>query len=102
MLGEIITAVAIKKGMPVPDWLGNLPVTETADRIAASLMDGENRAIILGALALQLSLIHIFLFPWASAMKDLGWEAFVAIMIFLAELVAGFWYIWKKGALNWE
>lgn len=53
MLGEIITAVAIKKGMPVPDWLGNLPVTETADRIAASLMDGENRAIILGALALQ-------------------------------------------------
>lgn len=34
MLGEIITAVAIKKGMPVPDWLGNLPVTETADRIA--------------------------------------------------------------------
>ena len=35
-------------------------------------------------------------------MKDLGWEAFVAIMIFLAELVAGFWYIWKKGALNWE
>ncbi len=53
MLGEIIAAVAIKKGMPVPDWLGNLPVTETADRIAASLMDGGNSAIILGAVALQ-------------------------------------------------
>lgn len=53
MLGEIITGVAIKKGMPIPDWLGNLHVTETADRIAASLMEEGNKAIILGAAALQ-------------------------------------------------
>lgn len=53
MLGEIIGAVAIKKGMPVPDWLGNLPVSEAADAIATSLMGEGNRAIILGAAALQ-------------------------------------------------
>ena len=53
MLGEIITAVATRKGMPVPDWLGNLPVTESAERIAVSLLDDGNRAIFLGAVALQ-------------------------------------------------
>ncbi len=53
MLGEIISAVACKKGMPVPEWLGNPAVSETADTIAASLLDDGNRAIILGAVALQ-------------------------------------------------
>ncbi len=43
-----------------------------------------------------------FLFPWATSMRELGFQAFVAVMIFLAELLVGFIYIWKKGALNWE
>ncbi len=43
-----------------------------------------------------------FLFPWGAAAQNLGWEAFVVAMVFLAELLAGFIYIWKKGALDWE
>ena len=43
-----------------------------------------------------------FLFPWAASMRELGWQAFVTVMVFLAELLAGFIYIWKKGALDWE
>lgn len=43
-----------------------------------------------------------FLFPWAVVFKELGWESFFAMMIFLAILVVGFLYEWKKGALEWE
>jgi NADH-quinone oxidoreductase subunit A len=46
-----------------------------------------------------------FLFPWALVFKDLGAgtaPAFVAMAIFLAILVVGFVYEWKKGALEWE
>ena len=60
------------------------------------------RFYLIAILFILFDLETAFLFPWASAMKDLGWEAFVAIMIFLAELVAGVWSIWTKGALTWE
>jgi NADH-quinone oxidoreductase subunit A len=43
-----------------------------------------------------------FLFPWAVVLNDIGMFGFVAMMIFLAILVVGFIYEWKKGALEWE
>ncbi|GEM_PF-359250 len=43
-----------------------------------------------------------FLFPWAVTVLDIGWEAWVGMMIFLGILTVGFIYEWKKGALDWE
>ena len=43
-----------------------------------------------------------YLFPWAVSVFDLGWAAWIAMMIFLVELALGFAYAWKKGALEWE
>jgi NADH-quinone oxidoreductase subunit A len=43
-----------------------------------------------------------FLFPWAVALKEIGGPGFWAMMLFLAVLVVGFIYEWKKGALEWE
>ncbi|WP_333698785.1 NADH-quinone oxidoreductase subunit A [Rivihabitans pingtungensis] len=43
-----------------------------------------------------------FLFPWAVVLKEIGMFGFVAMLVFLAILVVGFIYEWKKGALEWE
>ncbi len=43
-----------------------------------------------------------FLFPWATALGDIGMFGFVSMMIFLTILTIGFIYEWKKGALEWE
>ena len=43
-----------------------------------------------------------FLFPWAIALDQIGLAGFIAMMIFLALLVVGFIYEWKKGALDWD
>jgi NADH-quinone oxidoreductase subunit A len=43
-----------------------------------------------------------FLFPWAMALRDIGMVGFAAGMVFLAILVVGFIYEWKRGALDWE
>jgi len=43
-----------------------------------------------------------FLFPWAVTVFELGWEAWIAMMIFLGILTVGFVYEWKSGALEWE
>ncbi len=43
-----------------------------------------------------------FLFPWAVALDSIGVTGLIAMSIFLALLVVGFIYEWKKGALEWE
>ena len=43
-----------------------------------------------------------FLFPWAVVLPGIGFFGFAAMMIFLAVLIVGFVYEWKKGALEWE
>jgi NADH-quinone oxidoreductase subunit A len=43
-----------------------------------------------------------FFIPWALALDSLGVYGLVAMSIFVAELVIGYFFIWKKGALEWE
>ncbi len=43
----------------------------------------------------------VFLFPWAVAFRKLGLFALVEMFIFLAILIFGLVYAWKKGALRW-
>jgi NADH-quinone oxidoreductase subunit A len=42
-----------------------------------------------------------FLYPWAMALRDLGWPGFVQVVLFLLLLLAGYVYVWRKGALDW-
>ena len=42
-----------------------------------------------------------FLFPWAVVFRSLGWFGFVEMLLFIGIMLAGFVYIWKKGALDW-
>lgn len=44
----------------------------------------------------------IFMYPWAVNFKKLGWFGFVEMFIFLAFLMAGFYYVLLKGVLQWE
>jgi NADH-quinone oxidoreductase subunit A len=43
----------------------------------------------------------IFLYPWAVAVKGIGWLALVEIIIFFFILFMGFLYAHRKGALKW-
>jgi NADH-quinone oxidoreductase subunit A len=43
-----------------------------------------------------------FVFPWALVFRELGVFGLVEMGVFLALLVIGFAYVWKKGALEWE
>ena len=44
----------------------------------------------------------IFMYPWAVNFKELGMPGFVSMMLFIATLLLGFFYIKKKDALTWE
>ncbi|MGF1515396.1 MAG: photosynthetic/respiratory NAD(P)H-quinone oxidoreductase subunit C [Elainellaceae cyanobacterium] len=44
----------------------------------------------------------VFLYPWAVAFNQLGLLAFIEVLIFVAILVVGLVYAWRKGALEWS
>ncbi|MGP1354496.1 MAG: NADH-quinone oxidoreductase subunit A [Parasphingopyxis sp.] len=60
------------------------------------------RFYLVAILFIIFDLEAAFLFPWAVTVFDLGWVAWFAMMIFLAELAIGLAYAWKVGALEWE
>jgi NADH-quinone oxidoreductase subunit A len=60
------------------------------------------RYYLVAILFILFDLEIAFLFPWAIVLEEIGMFGFVSMMIFLAILVVGFIYEWKKGALEWE
>jgi NADH-quinone oxidoreductase subunit A len=43
----------------------------------------------------------VFLYPWGALFRNLGWFGFVEMASFVAVLVVGLVYVWRKGALEW-
>ena len=44
----------------------------------------------------------VFLYPWAVNFKALGMFGLIEMFIFIAILMLGYIYVWKKGALQWD
>jgi NADH-quinone oxidoreductase subunit A len=60
------------------------------------------RYYIVAMLFLVFDIEIVFLYPWAVVTKSLGLFGFVQMLIFVLILFAGYVYVWKKGALEWE
>ncbi len=60
------------------------------------------RYYLVAILFIVFDLEIAFLFPWAVALGKLGAAGLLAMAVFLAILVVGFIYEWKKGALEWD
>ncbi|KPK57370.1 MAG: NADH-quinone oxidoreductase subunit A [Gammaproteobacteria bacterium] len=67
-----------------------------------SRMKFDVRYYLVAILFIIFDLEIAFLFPWAVSLDHIGIFGLVAMAIFLAILVVGFIYEWKKGALEWD
>jgi NADH-quinone oxidoreductase subunit A len=65
-------------------------------------MQFDVRYYLIAILFIVFDLEIAFVFPWALVFRDLGVFGLVEMGVFLALLVIGFVYVWKKGALEWE
>ena len=59
------------------------------------------RFYIIALIFLIFDVEIIFLFPWAVVYQQYGMLAFIEAFIFVAILLVGFIYVWKKGDLDW-
>jgi NADH-quinone oxidoreductase subunit A len=60
------------------------------------------RYYLVAILFILFDLEIAFLFPWAIVLQEIGMFGLLAMVVFLAILVVGFIYEWKKGALEWD
>ena len=67
-----------------------------------SRMRFDVRYYLVAILFIIFDLEIAFLFPWAVALDKIGTFGLVAMGVFLAVLVVGFVYEWRKGALEWD
>ncbi len=60
------------------------------------------RFYLIAMLFILFDIEVVFLLPWAVAFRQLGIFGMVEMLIFIIILLVGYFYAWKKGALEWE
>jgi len=57
---------------------------------------------LFAILYLMFDVEAVFLFPWATVVRELGTPGFISVLFFLLFLGLGLAYAWRKGALKWK
>ena len=60
------------------------------------------RFYLVAVLFILFDIEVIFFLPWAVTFKSLGLFGFLEILVFIAILLVGYVWVWRKGALEWE
>lgn len=71
------------------------PIGPTATRISVKFY-------LMAMLFILFDVEIVWLFPWAVSLRQLKVPGLIEMFSFLAVLILGFAYVWKKGALEWE
>jgi NADH-quinone oxidoreductase subunit A len=79
----------------MPYECGIVPVGNARERFSVKFY-------LVGMLFILFDIEAIFLYPWAVVFRELKMFAFVEMLIFIFLILSGFYYIWKKGALDWS
>jgi NADH-quinone oxidoreductase subunit A len=108
---QLVFAIVFVVGMMLlTHWLG--PKRLTADKLQTFESGIEQQGNARQPMAIKYFLVAIlfvlfdveviFFYPYAVNFRALGWDDFLAVVMFVSLFLAGFVYIIKKGALTWE
>jgi len=97
---SVIGSLILGMRKPTPEKLtpyecGMQPVGNARERFSVKFY-------LVAMLFLLFDIEAVFLFPWAVVYRDLKMFGFLEMVLFIAIVLAGYVYVWKKGALEWE
>ncbi len=111
ILVQVAIAFAVAGGMIGASWLlghrvrnrvkdspyecGIVPTGSARERFSVKFY-------LVAMLFILFDIEAVFLYPWAVVFRELKLFAFVEMFIFIVLILSGFFYIWKKGALDWS
>jgi NADH-quinone oxidoreductase subunit A len=74
---------------------GMIPVGNARERFSVKFY-------LVGMVFIVFDIETIFLYPWAVVYRELRLFAFFEMLLFILLVLCGFFYIWKKGVLDWS
>jgi NADH-quinone oxidoreductase subunit A len=95
LMARVVRASSPDPVKAEPYECGN-PITSTAFDTRFSI-----RYYLIAVLFVVFDVETIFLFPWAVQFEQLALFGFIEMMVFLAILLVGYIYAWRRGALEW-
>ncbi len=98
--GVILTGAALGKRIrnkfkDMPYESGMAPIGSAKERFSVKFY-------MVAMLFILFDIEAVFLYPWAVVYRDLKWFGFVEMVIFIVLVLAGYFYIYKKGVMNWS
>jgi NADH-quinone oxidoreductase subunit A len=106
----VFAVIFVVATLGIANWLG--PKRKTSDKLATFTSGIETHGDARQPMAIKYFLVAIlfvlfdveviFFYPYAVNFKELGWNGFLAVIMFVGFFLCGFIYIIKKGALTWE
>jgi NADH-quinone oxidoreductase subunit A len=95
LIGEFLRLKRPYSEKLMPYESGNPPVGEPRQRFSVKFY-------IIAMLFVVFDVEAVFLYPWAVVFDKIGLYAFIEMIIFIAILLVGYIYAWKKEAFVWD
>lgn len=110
VLIQILIALAVAGGMigasailgrKVRDRVKDSPYESGMNPVGDARERFSVKFYLVGMVFILFDIEAIFLYPWAVVYRELKMFAFTEMLLFIVLVLCGFFYIWKKGVLNW-
>jgi NADH-quinone oxidoreductase subunit A len=101
-LGVILLSMGALLGPSEPSSEKNSPYECGFEAFEDTRSKFDVRYYLVAILFIIFDLEIAFFMPWALVLDKLGVFGLIAMIVFVTELVIGFFFVWKKGALEWE
>lgn len=111
ILIQVLLAFTIAAGMIGASWLlgkrlrnpvkdtpyecGMTPVGSAKERFSVKFY-------LVAMIFILFDIEAVFLYPWVVVYRELSLYGFIVMLLFIDLILGGFYYIWKKGVLDWS
>ncbi len=96
----IVAGYVVRPRKPYREKL--LPYESGIDPLTDARQSFPLRYYLIAMLFVVFDIEVVFLYPWAVVFNKLGVGALISMMVFLGILFVGYFYAWKRGALEWD
>ena len=108
-LAGALTAASVLVGWRRPSRAKQLPYECGMEPTGDARAPVSVRFYLVAMVFILFDVEAIFLYPWAYIYRDfinqsrsIGMYGFLEMMVYIAILLVGYFYLWKKGALDWH
>ena len=100
VLGNLALGALLRPKLPSPEKAAAYECGEPT--MGSNWVQFDLRFYIIGLLYLIFDVEVALFYPWAVVYRELKMFAFCEMFVFIVLVLSGFFYIWKKGALDWS